>query len=297
MEDECIYVSSRGLLKSCDVKSSTPQSDAGNLINYNIQDFQEYSTIYITTSCMKTFSFMLQNLDSYQFLNKKFILVSGDSDLTVPYDIFSSYEEFLQFINNDNIIHWYSQNCIISHPKVSNLPIGLDFHSIGNEEYSISPQGKEIEMRFLQKKARPFWERNPICYSTFHFATYETFVNVRKRAINDIPTECVFYEPERIKRYETWKNQTEYAFVSSPHGHGLDCHRTWEALCLGCIPVVVKSGLDPLYEGLPVLILDSYKDLSLELLQKTIIEFKDRKWNMEKLTLEYWFKKINSHKK
>jgi hypothetical protein len=115
--------------------------------------------------------------------------------------------------------------------------------------------------------------------------------------INEIPAECVFYEPERIKRFETWKNQIKYAFVLSPFGHGLDCHRTWEALCLGCIPIVIKSGLDPLYEGLPVLILNSYKEITTELLEKTIIEFKDKKWDMEKLKLEYWVNKINSHKK
>jgi hypothetical protein len=238
----------------------------------------------------------MNNVDNFSFLNKKIILVSGDSDTTIPYDVFSSYDEFLHFINNPNILHWYSQNCIISHPKVTNLPIGLDLHTYSNEPHYIEPKKQEEEIILLQKNANPFWERKPICYSNFHFATYEKFGNVRKVAIKDIPEDCVFYEPSLIKRHDTWKTQTEYAFVLSPHGHGLDCHRTWEALCLGCIPVVVKSGLDPLYEGLPVLIVNSYKDLTLELLQKTIEEFKDKQWNMQKLTLSYWLNKIKSHK-
>ena len=30
-----------------------------------------------------------------------------------------------------------------------------------------------------------------------------------------------------------------HRFVLSPPGHGLDCHRTWEAILLGAIPIVV----------------------------------------------------------
>jgi hypothetical protein len=40
--------------------------------------------------------------------------------------------------------------------------------------------------------------------------------------------------------------------VLSPHGGGLDCHRTWEALALGHLVVVPSSPLDRLFEGLPV---------------------------------------------
>jgi hypothetical protein len=41
-----------------------------------------------------------------------------------------------------------------------------------------------------------------------------------------------------IELYE----KINYAFVASPYGGGPDCHRTWEALILGCIPIVKSSG-------------------------------------------------------
>ena len=31
---------------------------------------------------------------------------------------------------------------------------------------------------------------------------------------------------------------TQYKFILSPKGHGLDCHRTFEILLLGGIPVL-----------------------------------------------------------
>ena len=118
----------------------------------------------------------------------------------------------------------------------------------------------------------------------------------RRDAINMINKEIVYYEPTEIKRIETWKNQINYAFVISPHGGGRDCHRLWEALVLGCIPIVRTSPLDQMYKDLPVLILNTWGDLNQELLEKTIISFKDKTFNYDKLTLKYWKNLIKSTK-
>ena len=76
-------------------------------------------------------------------------------------------------------------------------------------------------------------------------------------------------------------------------GHGMDCHRTWEALILGCIVIVKKSVLDVLYEDLPVLIVDNWSDITKELLDTTIENFKTKNFNYDKITLEYFEK--NDH--
>ena len=34
---------------------------------------------------------------------------------------------------------------------------------------------------------------------------------------------------------------SSYKFALSPEGNGIDCHRTWECLYLGVIPIVKKS--------------------------------------------------------
>ena len=54
----------------------------------------------------------------------------------------------------------------------------------------------------------------------------------------------------------------EHPFVLSPHGHGLDCHRTWQVLLLGSFPIVASSSLDSVYDGLPVVIVSRWEDLS-----------------------------------
>ena len=73
----------------------------------------------------------------------------------------------------------------------------------------------------------------------------------------------------------------------------MDCIRTWESLCLGCIVIVKKSGLDHLYDELPVLIVNEWHDITEELLYQTIDIFSNTQFNMEKITMKYWIDKIS----
>ena len=48
-------------------------------------------------------------------------------------------------------------------------------------------------------------------------------------------------------------------FVLSPRGNGVDCHRTWDVLAVGAIPVVLRHGpafdavFTPIHERQPQL--------------------------------------------
>ena len=66
------------------------------------------------------------------------------------------------------------------------------------------------------------------------------------------------------------------AFVVSPRGHGYDCHRTWEALALGCIPIVKHSPIDHVFDHLPVLIVREWSDVNRELLVQTLDSFANK---------------------
>jgi hypothetical protein len=63
----------------------------------------------------------------------------------------------------------------------------------------------------------------------------------------------------RLSQSAIWKRYAQYPFVVSARGNGLDCHRTWELLYLGCIVITKTSSLDPLFSKLPVVIVDDWK--------------------------------------
>lgn len=252
-------------------------------------------------------------------INFRFVLVSGDCDEDMPFEVFNN-ELFDNFIKDDRLVHWYCQNwvfdssCItnnncITRSKVTIMPIGMDYHTmqVGYIPWGVKTNAytQEMILNKMRENMKPFWERfnhnlshSQLCYSNFHFLTNTKHGHDRLDAIQQIPKQLVYYEPEKVERLISWKKQIEFPFVISPHGGGFDCHRLWEALLLGCIPIVKKSMIDNLYERLPVLIVDEWSDITETVLINTIEEFKKKHLNnefaYEKLTLQYWKNKIYS---
>jgi hypothetical protein len=298
-ENTCKYVCSRGILKSCKYKLlALPHEYYGEIDSPDIKNMKDGDTLYISIDLFKTINIKLLDM-----IPCRAVLVCGDQDETFPSDIFTDSDSFDKFIESDKIIHVFSQNCEIDHSKVSRIPIGLDYHSIYVfDEYwgvkSMLPIEQENEIMKLRKFARPFWERMVKCYTTFHLHIYDVdesrYGFDRIEALRDIPSDCVYYEPKPITRPDTHKKQLEYAFVISPLGNGMDCHRTWEALILGCIPIVRSSPIDGLFEDLPVLIVDNWSDINQQLLDKTVLEYRNKNFNYDKLQLKYWMNIVNS---
>jgi hypothetical protein len=299
-ENNNIYVSSRGILKSCDYYSYTPISSIMHILNYpNLETIKTIKnpSIYICSSAI--LNFMNEVLPLIDF---SFILVSGDCDETVPQEILST-DDFNKLLNNAQLVHWFCQNMTVQHNKITKMPIGLDYHTL-----TVNPlwgplcccQEQEKQLIFLKNKAVPFWNRNINCYANFHFSMHTKLGYDRKDAYKNINKDLIYYEETPVTRLTTWNKQVNFAFVICPHGGGLDCHRNWEALCLGCIPIVKTSPIDSLYNGLPVLIVDDWQNITINLLDHTIIKFKtmfkNNEFNMEKIRLEYWTNLINSYK-
>ena len=293
---DCKYVGSRGLLNSCNRKSSIPVPDFDGLNPSLYENLQENDVIHVCPQALK--SFVNKVLPK---LTKPFILLTNNSDWTIPDDV---RLEFFEIMNNPYLTHWYSQNCIIEHPKITRIPIGLDYHTLtpsrkANVAWSQpekhawglkhEPIHQELQLSELQKVSRPFSEREVKCYANFQFLMGTRYGKIdRIECFNTVPNQLVYYEPRKCERIVSWQNMIDYAFVLSPHGNGLDCHRTWEALCLGCIPIVKSSGLDPLFEDLPVWIVSSWTEVTEENMQNKINEFIRRIFRYDKLQLSYW---------
>jgi len=87
---------------------------------------------------------------------------------------------------------------------------------------------------------------------------------------------------------ETWELQSQFQFVLSPHGAGLDCHRTWEALLLGCIPIVKRAKINDLFSDLPVITVEDWSQINSSFLTHASKELELKNINREKLLMRYW---------
>jgi hypothetical protein len=288
--DKTKYISSIGLMKACDQNNVINYIDPFTIsIDWNklISIGKDKCCIYVK---FRNFNEFIEIIDKIPF---NFILITGDGDETNPTTLMN-IDVFYNIINNNKIIKWYSVNCIQNlHPKFSLIPIGLNYHcdALWN---NIQISSQELLLENIRLNSLPFNKRICLCYSNFHFSTYSEFENPRQKAIENINSNLIYYEPFKVSKEETYINQSKYSFVVSPLGHGMDCHRTYEALILGCIVIVQTSPLDYLYNDLPVIIINNWSDITENFLKDKLIEFENKIFDYDKLTLKYWINLINT---
>jgi hypothetical protein len=296
-ENSCAFVSSRGITKSFIYRN--PDFAYDGVVRFTVREPLNGSlltgsgkpkVIYITTATISDFVKRI-----LPRLIGRFVLVTGDSDRAVPTDCMDDARILLQ---HRKLVAWFSQNCVGGHPKLHQIPIGLDYHTLTTEYRHgwgdmISSVDQEKMLIGIADSAQKLSDRLIKCYSNFHINTY--YGNVppeRKEAINEISPDVIDYQQGMLHREDTWTQMAKYAFIPSPKGGGHDCHRTWEALALGCIPILKTSALDPMFEGLPVWIVQNWSEITQESMQKKVEEYTKTTPNYSKLYLGYWIKKI-----
>jgi hypothetical protein len=84
-------------------------------------------------------------------------------------------------------------------------------------------------------------------------------------------------------------------FVLCPEGNGKDTHRLWETLYMGGVPVVVKSSyLDQIYFKLPLVRLDSWRELlNPKILERKWDEVQQFEWDDSILSQTHWLNEIS----
>lgn len=75
-------------------------------------------------------------------------------------------------------------------------------------------------------------------------------------------------------------------FVASPEGNGVDCHRTYEALVCGAVPVVERaheSHLRRVYGNVPMLFTDNYSEITSEYLRDNLARLHSATYDWSRL--------------
>lgn len=297
-EKHCEFVSSRGIALYCQHYPKIIKSDTNHFDTKDYQNIQNGDKVYVISSALNKFTEHI-----FPTIVKKdisIVLVTGACVTSVPVELGKVHKtNYIDFIekNKKHISRWYTQNCdVVNHDIIKIIPLGIDYHTLQSKKHYWGPIQSAVDQENLLKTIanEHKGQKQMKCFSYFHFLMFERHGRDRhmaKNALNNKPFND--FLPARIPRDEIWKKHEHYHFIVSPHGNGLDCHRTWEALALGCIPIVRTSSLNSLFEGLPVLIVNKWTDVNEDLLQKTVETFSKTQFQMEKLTLRYWVDSMN----
>jgi hypothetical protein len=304
----------KGIAALCDWRIPNEFTDTGDYRHIPtvhgprrlIADCEQYSGIadcelvWVRLTWIK--SFIEQVLP---IVNAKFVLVTGDSDHSVPSAL--QYEAAL-ILRSPNVLCWYTQNYDGSDlsGRMSGMPIGIDFHTLSErpfwDEAQSSPVAQEEELKSIRDTLPPTGDRIPMVYIDFACQAKPTGPLVgtelgqeRRLIVDRLRTNpLVFCQSCPLPRSQMWRKRGEYAFVVSPHGDGLDCHRTWEALALGHIVIAPSCSLNPLYAGLPVPQVRNWNEITPEKLKLWLSMYSDNTWVQGQLMSRYWEQRIRA---
>jgi len=207
------------------------------------------------------------------------IMLSHNSD-----DGFPRAPECTGIIDQVKLTYWMGQNLMVAmRPKLLPVPIGL-----ANRYWS---HGDIHVVAARARQFKSFMDRDILVYMNFG-STTSARGQIAQMVKDHIPEATAVTQKKSYAEY--LEDLSRSKFVVSPLGNGLDCHRTWESLLMGAIPIVESSTLNPLYEDLPVMIVSDYKSLTKELLdlflKKLPMRFTER--SLDKLFSAYWQAKI-----
>jgi hypothetical protein len=177
-------------------------------------------------------------------ITEPFVLITHQGDTNID----ASYADIA---DDGRVLHWFAQNCMLEHPKVTPLPIGLEDRWRHNNG--------------VLRDYRRMIGRSEATVPRVAFA-FNIRTNLAKRlACYSALAGCGVAEelPQPLNASLYRSNLRRYMFVASPDGNGLDCHRTWEAMYVGCVPIVEDNAMTRYFKslGLPMVIIQNWDEL------------------------------------
>jgi len=176
---------------------------------------------------------------------------------------------------------------------LTDQPIGMGYNFISNEENALEVKEKtELLLVAFNENTDSKRRRGKLSRKQF-VKTLESH-NFQNK---ELSPEIYFKEIGR------------YKFVASPEGNGLDCHRHYEALLAGSIPIIERNlSIEEKYKNLPILWTTNYSEITTKYLNNIYEKFLDKEYdfsalyfdsydkdtqNLIKLQSNYWLRKFS----
>ena len=175
-------------------------------------------------------------------LENEFILVSHNSDTNVT-------DTYLPLLQHPKLLFWHAQNVLFSHPKLGCIPIGL--------ANSMWPHGdQEVLAHVIAKKHE---KTNGVF---FNFSI-QTNPPERMPCYEALKEKLVWQASVEFQEYV--ENMSTYKYAICPPGNGVDCHRIWECIYLGVIPILLRSSFTEwINSKFPSVLLNTWEEYSEE---------------------------------
>jgi len=262
-------------------------------IDLNIN--KKYITIFVKSDKKNLKKFILL----YPLIKTPFILITGSTDSTIPYQIDYRYKKYSQdfvkelkvLANTPNLINWYAENLETQFNKKL-IPIPLGF--IRTDEIL-------WQNRNYWKNLKLYQPRPPKIMTTYRVRTGIQWDD-RRYVMNVFKNDNMFIT-EPVDDSNWLKTLSKCSHVICVHGGGLDpCPRIFEALWMGCIPIAIGTDTARIcFKDFPIYWIDKWEDLPKIIktdnfwVEQKIYYYQLNNLSEEKFTMDYWWKKIQKN--
>ena len=223
-------------------------------------------------------------------LNHKAIVCMsmGDNGLEIKnnnYYIGTAYLPHLLFKEfNPNIFKLFTYHSCINHPNIIGVPCGTMTTDGYNQNYQNLKTAIDLNIPKTKLLYLKFTGHNHHIRPNL----INLYIN-KKWATVENPEEGLIY----------FKKMKQHKFVLCPRGNGPDSYRVWEALLLGCIPIVSSQeigGCHHYFKDLPILQVKNW-NLTEQYLENVWLDWSRKEWNWNMLYEKYWIDLINREHK
>jgi inositol phosphorylceramide mannosyltransferase catalytic subunit len=210
----------------------------------------------------------------HELIAAPYILLTHNSDKPIS-------DKYNKYLEDNKLLKWFAQNATYEHKKLIPIPIGL-----ANGYW---PHGK---IEHFNKYHDKIYEKKYLVYANFLIDTYP----LERQRVYDLFVNKQFCYVTTMKKIDSYLEEMAQAqFVLSPRGNGLDCHRTWEALLVGAIPILKKTELhNNLFQDLPVLLVSDWSEITEAFLHEQYNIMRQKKYDRKKLFIQYWIDTIKT---
>jgi hypothetical protein len=191
---------------------------------------------------------------------------------------------------------WFAQNKDIDGDSIVSIPIGLEnmqLRTIGHARggaFSSEVPGAFQKANLINRYSSLDMEKNHLVYLNFNVKTNREERTHVKSLFTD---QKWVTATEGLSIEEYYFDLAQHKFAFSPPGNGVDCHRTWEALYLGVVPIVINSANMDEFSELPILFVNNWEDISYTYLEEKYEEMRCKLFDLSKMKISYWKKRIN----
>lgn len=188
----------------------------------------------------------------------------------------------------------YAKNVLYSSPRLGVIPIGPKWQYHSFDLYGEDKtRNRNIFLSFAKnaKEVQKNWGRSK--KEGIVVALGDAPGRKHHEVVLTSSTDMIVKPKDELELKDFLTLLREHQFVFSPPGFGYDCHRHWESLLVGSIPVVIGSETsDELFKDLPVWVVKSYQEVTNESMDQIHKEFHAKSWNFERLFLDFWREKF-----